>query len=364
MSQYMIIPGRASFYKYHRHPAIVQHTRAFHLPCCALIISIARLLAALLLTTAAALLVVGQRNDAAAPSEGEEFWRTVLPNSPLPDAILMLLHPETNPVKNANDADAQGRSRKNPFSYIGPRFTYGRDGSHKHLSPGPPSSDDDDDTIGAAFFHEEALQVGENLTLYFPPAIAEPLGLLPRHVADSIPFSVSSLPDALALLGIAADSAHAANMQQALEMCESPTVFCATSLEALVEAAMASLGTRDLRPVTSTLPHSGMPLQQYSIRAVRRVDGSSFVACRDQDYPYTIFVCHSTGPSRAYMVDVVGGDMAIVAVAAVCHTNTSWWDPEHIAFKLLGTKPGGAPACHILPHGHMVWANNAARSSA
>jgi len=45
------------------------------------------------------------------------------------------------------------------------------------------------------FFREEAVQVGKTITLYFPLAASAPLGLLPRHVADSIPFSTSSLPE-------------------------------------------------------------------------------------------------------------------------------------------------------------------------
>ena len=63
------------------------------------------------------------------------------------------------------------------------------------------------------FFHEDLVQVGKTLTLYFPVAASAPLGLLPRRVADAIPFSASSLPATLARLGIANDSAQATAMQ-------------------------------------------------------------------------------------------------------------------------------------------------------
>ncbi|TVU06428.1 hypothetical protein EJB05_49641, partial [Eragrostis curvula] len=77
----------------------------------------------------------------------------------------------------------------------------------------------------------------------------------------------SRTPAALARLGVAAGSAAAAEMERTLGMCETPSLageakFCATSLEALLEDAMAGLGTRDVVPVTSpSLPRSGAPLQ-------------------------------------------------------------------------------------------------------
>ena len=127
---------------------------------------------------------------------------------------------------------------------------------------------------------------------------------------------------------------------------------------------MAALGTRRVRAVTSTLPRAGAPPQEYTVRAVRPVDGASFVACHDEVYPYTVYRCHGTGPARAYMVEMDGAREGAVTVATVCHTDTSRWNPEHVSFKLLGTKPGGAPICHLMPYGHIIWAKNVKRSPA
>lgn len=212
------------------------------------------------------------------------------------------------------------------------------------------------------FFHEEAVQVGKTITLYFPLGASAPLGLLPSHVADSIPFSSTSL----ARLGVARDSMQAANMEETLYMCGLPpkaageAKFCATSLEALVEGAMAALGTRSVRPMTSDLPRSGAPKQPYTVRAVHPVDdGSSFVSCHDHNYPYTVYMCHNTPSTRAYMVELqgaAGSGGLVVTVAAVCHTDTSHWDAEHFSFKVLGAKPGDT-VCHYLPYGHNLWVN-------
>ncbi|TVU05357.1 hypothetical protein EJB05_48516 [Eragrostis curvula] len=231
-------------------------------------------------------------------------------------------------------------------------------------------------TTTTVFFHEESVRVGERLRFRFPAASPAPLGLLPRHVADSIPFSTPALPHILALFNVAPGSSQAAAMAETLRTCEWPPLageakFCASSLETLAERAMATLGTRDVRPVTSALPRAGAPLQAYAVRAVWRVEGgeggasASFLACHDEAYPYTVYRCHTTGPARAYLMEMEGADDgAAITVATVCHTDTSRWNPEHLSFKLLGTKPGGAPICHLMPYGHIIWAKNVKRSPA
>ncbi|KAF7095200.1 hypothetical protein CFC21_097424 [Triticum aestivum] len=388
----------------------------------------ARFLVALLATTLVAVQAGGQLGHAA-PATAEVFWRAVLPHSPLPDAVLRLLKQPAAGVELLTEATSFVRDAEDrpPFDYrdysrsppddepskstgaaSGARdFDYDDySGGDKLRGAASGARDFDyDDYSGAdklrgatdeykapssslagngasmarggkaetttVFFHEEAVRVGKRLPFRFPPATPAALGFLPRQVADSVPFTTAALPGVLATFGVASDSATVASMEATLRACESPTIageskFCATSLEALVERAMEVLGTRDIRPVTSTLPRAGAPLQTYTVRSVRPVEGGPvFVACHDEAYPYTVYRCHTTGPSRAYMVDMEGargGDA--VTIATVCHTDTSLWNPEHVSFKLLGTKPGGTPVCHLMPYGHIIWAKNVNRSPA
>nr|BAM13311.1 RAFTIN 1 [Oryza punctata] len=407
---------------------------------------------AVAVAVAASVLVLGD----AAPSTAEVFWRAVLPGSPLPDAFLRLLRPDTSFVGKA-EAGGAARTRY-PYDYtdyrgsspttttgsdhasdfgkrVGESAPFGYDYSAQGEGGGATAGEkvlavdgglnydeyvsarklrggsisggeEDDDPFGydykapssgdggtaasttgrgvstaattTVFFHEEAVRVGERLPFYFPAATTSARGFLSRRVADSIPFTTAALPGVLALFGVAPGSAEAASMRETLRTCEWPTLagetkFCATSLEALVEGAMAALGTRNVAALTSTLPRGGAPLQAYTVRAVLPVEGSGFVACHDQAYPYTVYRCHTTGPARAYMVEMEGprgggggsGDGGgAVTVATVCHTDTSRWNPEHVSFKLLGTKPGGAPVCHLMPYGHIVWAKNLKSSTA
>ncbi|VAI73725.1 unnamed protein product [Triticum turgidum subsp. durum] len=367
----------------------------------------ARFLVALLATTLVAVQAGGQLGHAA-PATAEVFWRAVLPHSPLPDAVLRLLKQPAAGVELLTEATSFVRDAEDrpPFDYRDYSRSPPDDEPSKSTGAASGARDFDyDDYSGAdklrgatdeykapssslagngasmarggkaetttVFFHEEAVRVGKRLPFRFPPATPAALGFLPRQVADSVPFTTAALPGVLATFGVASDSATVASMEATLRACESPTIageskFCATSLEALVERAMEVLGTRDIRPVTSTLPRAGAPLQTYTVRSVRPVEGGPvFVACHDEAYPYTVYRCHTTGPSRAYMVDMEGargGDA--VTIATVCHTDTSLWNPEHVSFKLLGTKPGGTPVCHLMPYGHIIWAKNVNRSPA
>ncbi|KAK1606143.1 hypothetical protein QYE76_029816 [Lolium multiflorum] len=407
----------------------------------------ARFLIALLAAALVAVQAGGQLGHAA-PATAEVFWRTVLPHSPLPDAILRLLRPAADTSSFVSKAE-----ERPPFDYQDYRRSSSGDGSSKRTGAAARAGDFDYDDYrgggaadtpygysyskqapstnqaeerrvaaadtpfgydykapstnqagerlaGAAadtpfgydykapsmamgggqaeptktkvFFHEESVRVGERLPFHFPPASAPALGFLPRRIADSVPFTAPALPGVLAAFGVAPGSTMASSMEATLRACETPTMageskFCATSLEALVERAMGVLGTRDVRPVTSTLPRDGAPLQTYTVRAVQRVEGDPvFVACHPEPFPYTVYRCHTTGPSRAYMVEMEGarGGVDGVTIATVCHTDTSMWNPEHISFRLLGTKPGGTPVCHLMPYGHIIWAKNVKRWTA
>ncbi|XP_066330779.1 protein RAFTIN 1A-like [Miscanthus floridulus] len=340
----------------------------------------ARFASAVLL--AAALLMAGRLTNAGPSTTADEvFWRALLPGSAVPDAVLQLLRPATttSPTKRpaSQGVPASGGARDDDddddpsfkgyeFSYDAPIATT-RGGGAATPTPTAPTA--------AVFFHEEAVRVGERLPLHFRAAAPAALGLLPRGVADSIPFTTAALPAVLALFGVPPGSSRAAAMAETLRTCERPPPvageaeearFCATSLEAMVERAVAALGTRDVRAVTSALPRAGLPPQAYTVRAVRRIGGgASFVACHDEAYPYTVYWCHGTGPARAYLVEMEGArGGGAVTVAFVCHTDTSRWNPEHVSFKVLGTKPGGPPVCHLMPYGHVIWAKNVKPSPA
>ncbi|XP_062199947.1 BURP domain-containing protein 15-like [Phragmites australis] len=203
-------------------------------------------------------------NAARTSSPAEAFWRTALPDAPMPEAIRELLHPRAeatvpNDVKPKDDDDP-------PV----PPMTF----KYDDYRAASPRNDNGAAAWPTVFFLEDAVRVGESLPF--------------RSIAPRAPAA----------------------------------------------AAEATL-------------------RLYTVRAVRAVEGSRFVVCRREAGPGVVYGCRATGPARAYVVDVAGGDVA-VAAAVVCHTDTSQWDPAHAAFRLLDVKPGGAAVCHALPDAQQV----------
>ncbi|THU46420.1 hypothetical protein C4D60_Mb09t04750 [Musa balbisiana] len=218
-----------------------------------------------------------------------------------------------------------------------------------------------DDPNVALFFLNKDLRPGAKMTLHFTNTISG-ASFLPRRAADSIPFSSARLREILDRFSVEPNSAEAAEIKQTLRDCEEPAVrgerkTCATSLEAMVEFSTSSLGTSKVKAASTTVSKEGTPAQKYTVAAsgVREMGGEELVTCHAEPYAYAIFYCHATSTSRGYEVAMVGKDGTTVEAAAVCHTDTSAWNPEHVAFKVLDIKPGSAPVCHFLPQDHVVW---------
>ncbi|CAA7402724.1 unnamed protein product [Spirodela intermedia] len=214
----------------------------------------------------------------------------------------------------------------------------------------------------AVFFREKDLRPGTRMNLHFTRTSSN-AAFLPRSVANSIPFSSKRLPDILSLFSVLSDSPEAEALEKTLRECEEPasageTRYCATSLESMVDFSSASLGTRDVLAVSTEVSKKGTPKQAYTITpsGVQRLVGSKAVACHAQPFAYAVFYCHVTRATKAYLVSLAGQDGAKVDAVVVCHTDTSGWNPKHLAFQLLQVKPGTVPVCHFLPQDHIVWA--------
>ncbi|RLN23580.1 uncharacterized protein C2845_PM07G22000 [Panicum miliaceum] len=218
-----------------------------------------------------------------------------------------------------------------------------------------------DDPSVALFFQEEDLHPGKKMTVQFTNTAAG-TKFLPRSEADAIPFSSEKVPEILSRFSVSPDSVEAAEMAQTLRDCEAPAAkgekkACATSLESMVDFATAGLGTSHVRAVSTVVAKPDSPKQEYTITGVRAAgaDDGRLVACHAEPYAYAVFACHQTRQTRAYSVSMLGRDGTAVDAVAVCHADTSGWNPKHVAFQVLNAKPGTVPVCHFLPQDHVVW---------
>ncbi|KAK6927407.1 BURP domain [Dillenia turbinata] len=258
----------------------------------------------------------------------EAYWKKVLPNTPMPKAVTELLHNEWTEEKSTNIGVSKAVSL--------------------HENQGV-----------AIYFLEKDMSPGTKMNLQFRRHETE-VGFLPRPITKSIiPFSSDKLPEILNRFSVQPESEEAEIIKKTIKRCEDPAFkgedkYCATSLESMVDHSTSRLG-KSVEAISTEVDRQSQ-LQQYTITGVvKKTAGDKAVVCHKQDYPYAVFYCHTTQTTKAYKVSLVGADGTKADAVAVCHTDTSEWNPKHLAFQLLKVKPGTVPICHFLPEDHVVW---------
>lgn len=192
---------------------------------------------------------------------------------------------------------------------------------------------------------------------------AQKTQFLPRGVAEKIPFSSEKLSVALQQLDVAQDSDLALAMKDTLQECESPGIkgeskYCATSLESMIDYSMSRLGSKRVTVLATNVPKTSKSVkQEYTIMGVKYESkpGEKSVVCHSERYAYAVFYCHEVQSTRTARVWVKGEDGSRAEAVAVCHADTSAWNPNHVAFQVLNVKPGEASLCHFIPQDHVVW---------
>jgi phosphoribosylformylglycinamidine (FGAM) synthase PurS component len=209
------------------------------------------------------------------------------------------------------------------------------------------------------------LHVGKTITLRVPTKV--PSSLPPSCLEKMlIPF-LSQLKNSQ----ISFNSSQSLNIlptrakaiKRALEDCESKPIkevkFCATSLESMADSVRAIFGSQAPFKVVSTtsFTKSNTLLQNYTFLEVKELPTSMTVACHDLPYPYAVFYCHDLGDTKVFEISLGGGREHGERVTAffICHMDTSGFRPDHIAFRVLGFKPGAAPVCHCVFPKNLLW---------
>lgn len=297
------------------------------------------------------------------------YWHRKLATTPIPDFLQELIFPFSS-HKKSEVLDAIREGNKVSVGELGreegpdvdamktPRIRY-------------ETAADDDDMIksdplwSAMFFLEEELHSGTNFTLYRKllkkSTPDSGIFFLPRPLAEAIPFSSHKLSVALQMLNISQGSHTALAMKHTLQVCESPANggeirYCAISLESMIDYATSTLGTSGVSVLETNVPCK-VKSQRYTITGIpsRSKSGLGSVVCHMLTYPYAVYLCHQIQNTTTIRLSLKGEDGSSGEGVAVCHTDTSGWNPRHVAFKLLNVKPGGSPICHFLLDDDVLW---------
>nr|KYP53974.1 Dehydration-responsive protein RD22 [Cajanus cajan] len=318
----------------------------------------------------------------------EFYWKSMLPTTPMPKAITDLLHPAgwreekdasvgvgngsvNVGVEKGNQGQGGGTDVNVGGGNGGVNVHTGPKGKPVHVGVGPHSpfdynyaaSDNQlrDHPNVALFFLEKDLHHGTKFNLHFTHTLNVDATFLPRKIADSIPFSSNKVSDILNKFSITPGSDEAQTVKNTVSECEERGIKgeekrCVTSLESMVDFATSKLGNSVDAFSTEVRKESEFQ-EEYRIAGsgVKKLGGEKGVVCHKESYPYAVFYCHKSDSTKVYSVPLEGADGSRVKAVAVCHTNTSPWNPKHLAFKVLKVQPGAVPVCHFLPRDHVVF---------
>ncbi|GLT51050.1 hypothetical protein SLA2020_244970 [Shorea laevis] len=262
---------------------------------------------------------------------GEIYWKSVFPNTPIPKNLQDLLQPESKDnlfkVANANEQPSS--------------FLYSLQAGYR-----------------TAYFFETDLRPGTQTKIPRLMKTTNKATFLPREVANSIPFSSDKFPEILEHFSVEPKSKEAKVMKRTIDDCEGAAIkgedkYCVTSFESLVDSSVSSLGKK-----IQVLPNEAdkqTKTKDFTIGEGVQNMGEKQVVCHKTYYPYAVFLCHSFEKTDTYSVPLVGSDGTKAKAVAICHKDTSAWNPKHRAFKQLNVKAGTVPICHFLTTETIVW---------
>ncbi|EEF48947.1 BURP domain protein RD22 isoform X2 [Ricinus communis] len=221
--------------------------------------------------------VVVARSDASLLAE--EYWQSVLPNTPISKALQELLVPD---VENKNTSpDIPNWILYQKFTVLLNLYMV------KHLINLMK--------LPTQQLYSSCTRISilvKRMNLLFTK-FPDKVSFLPRQVANSIPFSSNKLPGIIDRFSINTKSAKANLMRQTLEECESPKVngedkFCATSLESLVDFGVSRLG-RNVIILSNEIDQDNKK-QEYSILTGIKMVGDKQNVCHKEVYAYAGFI--------------------------------------------------------------------------
>ncbi|XP_065864601.1 BURP domain-containing protein 3-like [Euphorbia lathyris] len=278
------------------------------------------------------------------------YWKSHLPNTPMPKALQELLHIDGGITSDFLKGSLIAVER-------GKRVTYGTG----YWSESQAFEKGQIFNATTVYFQRNNLRPYKKMNIIFTKSITG-VNFLPIKAAKSIPFSTSKLAQILNYTSINSNSNEAKVMKQTIEECEAPGIkgedkHCATSLESLVDYVVSKLGKR-VKTVSNQVEEENKE-QVYTIqKGIKMMGEKNHVVCHKERYAYAVYYCHKIRDTNVYVVPMIGEDGSKGEAVVVCHLDTSDWNPKHYSFQVLNEKPGGAPVCHFVNSDTIVWLPN------
>ncbi|KAI5085051.1 hypothetical protein GOP47_0001220 [Adiantum capillus-veneris] len=207
------------------------------------------------------------------------------------------------------------------------------------------------------FFAQDSLTVGKVVQLPDTSNDLKGLRFLPHSLAKALPKLNEGNKQALAeFYGVAKGSDMEFDMVDTLAHCayksEHELKACLTSGEGMVSFIAKAVGHKAV-----VYAPGAVAMQEAQVIDVKVVSskGSRVASCHDMKFPSLLYSCHMTKTSELIDVSVKLADGHVAHMPAICHMDTSYWNPSHIAFQVLNVEPGKTSICHWLPQNSFVF---------
>ncbi len=212
------------------------------------------------------------------------------------------------------------------------------------------------------FFRESMLKEGNVMVM---PDIKDRMpkrSFLPRVILSKLPFSTLHLSEMKEIFHAQEKSSMEHVLMNALAECErapslDETKRCVGSVEDMIDFAVSVLGHNVVVRSTENVSGSKQNVMIGSVKGINGGEVTKSVSCHQSLYPYLLYYCHSVPKVRVYEADIlyVESKAKINHGVAICHIDTSAWEPEHGAFVALGSSPGQIEVCHWIFENDMTW---------
>ncbi|XP_042509618.1 polygalacturonase non-catalytic subunit AroGP2-like [Macadamia integrifolia] len=212
---------------------------------------------------------------------------------------------------------------------------------------------------GLPYFRKSMVKEGGFIHV---PDLRDPMSyksFLPQSMALKIPFSLARKNQLKQLFGVVDKSVMDEYIENTLEICEKRLIggekgTCAVSAEDLIDFVVEKLGHHIRLWSTKSIEGS---YENVTIGVVRLIYGNLLkppVLCHSMPFLFQVYYCHVLPKVKVYAVDIHARKKVNHAIMA-CHYDTSSWNPNHIAFRLLGFGPGLIEVCHWINENGVVW---------
>ncbi|XP_042490583.1 polygalacturonase-1 non-catalytic subunit beta-like isoform X1 [Macadamia integrifolia] len=212
---------------------------------------------------------------------------------------------------------------------------------------------------GLPYFRESMVKEGGLMPI---PDLRDKMSyksFLPRTLASKIPFSFAQIEDLKKLFGVVDNTNMDEYIQNSLKLCEKnpkqgEPCTCATSAEDLIDFVIEKLGHHI--DIWSTESVEGS-YENVTIGSMKLVYGNFSkppALCHSLPLPFQVYYCHVLWKVKVYAVEL-NTRKRVNHVIMACHYDTSTWNPNHLAFKLLGFGPGLIEVCHWINENGIVW---------